>query len=129
MNTKANWDKKKGGAHAPEKCMDLTSKQRAQLRGLANSIDTILQVGKDGVGDNLIKQADDALEARELIKGRVLDNNLEYDARRAAEELAKATRSEVVQVIGTKFVLYRESHSKPREKRIQLLRERRRNPG
>ncbi|MEY8387644.1 ribosome assembly RNA-binding protein YhbY [Oscillospiraceae bacterium 38-13] len=109
--------------------MDLTSKQRAQLRGLANSIDTILQVGKDGVGDNLIKQADDALEARELIKGRVLDNNLEYDARRAAEELAKATRSEVVQVIGTKFVLYRESHSKPREKRIQLLRERRRNPG
>ena len=104
--------------------MDLTSKQRAQLRGLANSIDTILQIGKDGIGDNLVKQADDALEARELIKGKVLDNNLEYDARRAAEELAKATRSEVVQVIGTKFVLYRESHSKPREKRIQLVRER-----
>ena len=55
--------------------MELTSKQRAQLRGLANSIDTILQVGKDGIGANLIKQADDALEARELIKGRVLDNN------------------------------------------------------
>ena len=50
--------------------MELTSKQRAQLRGLANSIDTILQVGKDGIGANLIKQADDALEARELIKGR-----------------------------------------------------------
>ena len=46
--------------------MDLTSKQRAQLRGLANSIDTILHVGKDGIGDNLVKQADDALEAREL---------------------------------------------------------------
>ena len=88
--------------------MELTSKQRAQLRGLANSIDTILQVGKDGIGANLIKQADDALEARELIKGRVLDNNIDYDARTAAEELAKATRSEVVQVIGTKFVLYRE---------------------
>lgn len=101
--------------------MELTSKQRAQLRGLANSIDTILQVGKDGISDNLIKQADDALEARELIKGRVLDNNIEYDARLAAEKLAKATRSEVVQVIGTKFVLYRESHSKPREKRIQLV--------
>ena len=101
--------------------MELTSKQRAQLRGLANSLDTILQVGKDGIGDNLIKQADDALEARELIKGRVLENNIEYDARTAAEALAKATRSEVVQVIGTKFVLYRESHSKPREKRIQLV--------
>ena len=101
--------------------MELTSKQRAQLRALANSIDTILQIGKDGIGENLIKQADDALEARELIKGRVLDNNLEYDARTAAEVLAKATRSEVVQVIGTKFVLYRESHSKPREKRIQLV--------
>ena len=101
--------------------MELTSKQRAQLRGLANSIDTILQIGKDGIGENLVKQADDALEARELIKGRVLDNNLEYDARTAAEALAKATRSEVVQVIGTKFVLYRESHSKPKDKRIQLV--------
>ena len=107
---------------------ELTSKQRAQLRGLANSIDTILHVGKDGIGDNLVKQADDALEARELIKGRVLDNNLEYDARAAAEELAKATRSEVVQVIGTKFVLYRESHSKPKEKRIQLVKPARKKP-
>jgi len=101
--------------------MELTSKQRAQLRGLANTIDTIVQVGKDGIGENLVKQVDDALEARELIKGRVLDNNIEYDARLAAEELAKLTRSEVVQVIGTKFVLYRESHSKPKEKRIELV--------
>ena len=101
--------------------MELTSKQRSQLRGLANNIDTILHIGKDGIGENLIKQADDALEAREIIKGKVLDNNIEYDARIAAEELAKATRSEVVQVIGTKFVLYRESHSKPKEKRIQLV--------
>ena len=108
--------------------MDLTSKQRAQLRGLANGIDTILQIGKEGIGENLIKQADDALEARELIKGRVLDNNLDYDARTAAEELAKATRSEVVQVIGTKFVLYRETHSKPKEKRIPLVKERKKNP-
>lgn len=104
--------------------MDLTSKQRAQLRGLANTMDTILQVGKDGIGENLVRQADDALEARELIKGRVLENNIEYDARSAAAELAKATRSQVVQVIGAKFVLYRESHSKPREKRIQLVKSR-----
>ena len=114
---------KKGGGKdkPPKKNMELTSKQRAQLRGLANSIDTIVHVGKDSIGENLVKQADDALEARELIKGRVLDNNIEYDARLAAEELAKATRSEVVQVIGTKFVLYRESHSKPKDKRIQLV--------
>ena len=108
--------------------MDLTSKQRAQLWGLANGIDTILQIGKDGIGENLVKQADGALEARELIKGKVLENNLEYDARTAAEELAKATRSEVVQVIGTKFVLYRETHSKPKEKRIQLVKERKKKP-
>ena len=100
--------------------MELTSKQRAQLRGLANSIDTILHVGKDGLGDNLVKQASDALEARELIKGRVLENSL-LSAREAAEALAEATRSQVVQVIGSKFVLYRETHSKPREQRIQLV--------
>ena len=66
--------------------MDLTSKQRAQLRGLANGIDTILIVGKEGIGDNLVKQANDALEARELIKGRVLENAL-MSAREAAEAL------------------------------------------
>lgn len=100
--------------------MGLTSKQRAQLRGLANSIDTIVHIGKDGIGDNLVKQADDALEARELIKGRVLENSL-LSAREGAEELAQATRSEVVQVIGTKFVLYRETHSKEKDKRIKLV--------
>ena len=108
--------------------MELTSKQRAQLRSLATNLDTIVHVGKDGIGDNLIKQVNDALEARELIKGRVLENNMEYDARLAAQELAKATRSEVVQVIGTKFVLYRESHSKPREKRIQLVKPAKKRP-
>ena len=100
--------------------MDLTSKQRAQLRGLANSIDTIIHIGKDGVGENLIKQADDALEARELIKGKVLENSL-LSTREGAEELARATRSQVVQVIGTKFVLYRETHSKEKDKRIKLV--------
>ena len=100
--------------------MDLTSKQRAQLRGLANDSDAIVHIGKDGIGDNLIKQADDALEARELIKGKVLENSM-LSAREGAEELAKATRSQVVQVIGTKFVLYRETHSKEKDKRIKLV--------
>ncbi len=103
--------------------MDLTSKQRAQLRGLANGIDTILIVGKDGIGGNLVKQADSALEARELIKGKVLENAL-MSAREAAEELAPLTRSEVVQVIGTKFVLYRPSHKKDKKDKIVLMTER-----
>lgn len=91
--------------------MELTSKQRVQLRGMASTMDTILHVGKDGIGDNLVKQANDALEARELIKGRVLENSM-LTAREAAEEIAVATRSEVVQVIGSKFVLYRYQHNK-----------------
>ena len=103
--------------------MDLTSKQRAQLRGLANGIDTILIVGKDGIGGNLVKRADSALEARELIKGKVLENAL-MSAREAAEELAPLTRSEVVQVIGTKFVLYRPSHKKDKKDKIVLVTER-----
>ncbi len=100
--------------------MELTSKQRAQLRGLANSIDTILHIGKDGLGDNLIAQADTALEARELVKGKVLENSL-LSAREGAEALAKATRAEVVQVIGTKFVLYRPSHNKKKKDKIVLV--------
>ena len=56
--------------------MELTSKQRAQLRGMASTLDTIVHVGKDGIGENLIKQVNDALEARELIKGRVLENSM-----------------------------------------------------
>ena len=103
--------------------MELTSKQRAQLRSLANSLDTILQIGKDGIGENLIKQADDALEARELIKGRVLENSL-LTAREAAEELAVAARCEVVQVIGSKFVLYRMQHDKSKRK-IELVKAKR----
>ena len=101
--------------------MELTSKQRAQLRGLASTLDTIVHVGKDGIGDNLVKQVDDALEARERIKGRVLENSM-YTAREAAEELAVAARCEVVQVIGSKFVLYRMQHNKDKRK-IELVRD------
>ncbi len=103
--------------------MELTSKQRAQLRGLANDIDTIVQVGKDGIGDNLVKQVNDALEARELIKGRVLENSM-LTAREAAEQLSVAARCEVVQVIGSKFVLYRMQHDKGKRK-IELVKTRR----
>ena len=90
----------------------LTSKQRAQLRALANPIETILQVGKSGVGAQLIKQVDDALTARELIKLRVLET-APGSVREIAEELAQATNADVVQTIGTRFVLYRRNNKKP----------------
>lgn len=98
----------------------INSRQRAQLRGMANSIDTILQIGKDGITDNVIAQCASALEARELIKGRVLDNSL-LSAREACESLAEACQAEPVQTIGSKFVLYRESKTMNKEKRIKLV--------
>ena len=100
--------------------MELTSKQRAQLRALANSLDTIVQIGKEGIGENLIQAADAALEARELIKCRVLENS-PYTAREACGEMAQKTRSEPVQVIGTRFVLYRPSRDKNKKDKIQLV--------
>ena len=101
--------------------MELTSKQRAQLRGLANDIDTIVQVGKDGIGDNLVKQANDALEARELIKCRVLDNSM-FTAREACDRLAEVCRAEPVQVIGSKFVLYKRNEQKPKIELVKKAR-------
>ena len=90
----------------------LTSKQRAQLRGLANGFETILIVGKGEITDNIITQAADALKARELIKGRVLENST-YSSREAAEIIAEKCQAEVVQVIGSKFVLYRPNPDEP----------------
>ena len=86
----------------------LTSKQRAGLRKMAAALDTIFQVGKGGVSDNMCEQISNALEARELIKLRVLENS-EYSAKEAANEIAERVDADVVQVIGTRFVLYRES--------------------
>ena len=94
----------------------LNSKQRAALRAMAAKEDTIMQIGKGGVGEALVKTVSDALEARELIKLRVLENS-GMTTREAAEKLAAATGAEVVAVIGGKCVLYRESATK---KRIEL---------
>jgi len=91
----------------------MNSKQRALLRGMANTIDPIFQIGKGGINENLIAQVNDALENRELIKLSVLQN-CEYTAGEAAQELAEATCSESVQIIGSRFVLYRVSSQKPR---------------
>ena len=92
----------------------LTSKQRAYLRSLAENEDTILMMGKSGMSPELAKQADDALEKRELIKGRVLPESSPMTSREAAEELARQTNSEVVQVIGSRFVLYRKKKKDPK---------------
>lgn len=97
--------------------MPLTSKQRAQLRSLASTEDTIIHIGKGDISENIIKQTADALKARELIKGKVLENSM-LSPRGAAEELAEATKSEVVQVIGSKFVLYKRNE---REPKIELV--------
>ncbi len=90
----------------------LTSKQRSYLRSMANGIDAIFQVGKNGVTPELRDTVHNALEARELIKISVLDNNM-LGAGEAAEMLASRTGAEVVQVIGNKFVLFRQSKTKP----------------
>jgi len=97
----------------------LTSKHRAFLRAQANGLETILDVGKEGVGENLIKQANDALTARELIKGRTLEN-APLSAKEAAQELAQATGAQSVQIIGRRFVLYRANPKLPKDNRIKL---------
>ena len=96
----------------------LTSKQRAYLRAMAAPMDTNFQVGKGGVNDNMCEQISNALEARELIKLRVLDN-CDLNAKEAAQIISEETNSDVVQVIGTRFVLYRESVD---HKKIELPR-------
>ena len=94
----------------------MTSKQRAYLRSMATTIQPIFQVGKGEISENMTTQIGNALEARELIKVKVLENSL-YTAREAAEIIAEETQSELVTVIGNKFVLYKESE---KHKKIDL---------
>ena len=95
----------------------LTSKQRAQLRGLANKVETILQIGKTGIREQTLKQVDDALTARELIKIRTLETS-PTSSRESADFIAEKVGADVVQVIGSRIVLYRESKD---NKKIYLV--------
>ena len=95
----------------------LTSKQRAYLRSLANPLPTIGQIGKEGITETVIASADDALKAREIIKLRVLETSPE-SVRETADKIAELSRADVVQVIGSKFILYRESKE---NKQIRLV--------
>ena len=90
----------------------MTSKQRAKLRGLANSLDTIMQIGKGGINENTYKAVAEALDARELIKIRVLENSL-YTAKEAAAEIAENVGCDVVQVLGTRITFYKPNPKKP----------------
>ena len=93
--------------------MPITSKQRAQLRGIAATEDTIVQIGKGGITENTVKAVSDALKAREIVKGRVLENSL-MTAREACDQLSELCKAEQVQVIGSKFVLYKRNNSDPK---------------
>jgi len=86
----------------------LTGKQKRYLRSLAHHLNPIFQVGKGGVNENMVKQINDALEARELIKVSVLQN-CEMDKKTVAHELSEGAKAELVQIIGNIIVLYKES--------------------
>ncbi|MBE7015743.1 MAG: ribosome assembly RNA-binding protein YhbY [Ruminococcaceae bacterium] len=98
----------------------ITSKQRAYLRGLANGIDPIFQIGKSGITDILLSQLADALEARELIKVHILETAL-LETKTAANEVAKALNAEPIQAIGAKFVLYKQAKN-VKNRKIELPR-------
>ncbi len=91
----------------------MTSKERAYLRGLANTIDAIFQIGKGGISDNLITQLSDALEARELIKISVLET-APTNVKTLGNEIAEATNSILVQTVGNKITLYRARKKDPK---------------
>ncbi len=86
----------------------LKGKERSYLKSLSNTLEPILIIGKNGVTDNVIKQLDDALEARELIKIKLLDNS-GLDAKEVANDVAKVLKAEFVQSIGSKFTIYRKA--------------------
>ena len=94
----------------------LTSKQRAFLRAQSQSLDTIFQIGKGGITEEICNQIFNALEARELIKARVLENS-GYTAKEAANIIAEVIECDVVSCVGSRFVLYKESEKK---KRIEI---------
>ncbi len=91
----------------------MTTRQRAALRAMANAIDPVVHIGKDGITDNLVKQTWDALEARELIKVTV-QKNAPLDAREACAELCERVHAEPVQTIGSRFVIYRQARENSR---------------
>ncbi len=100
----------------------MTSKERAKLRGEANSLEVLFQVGKGGINDAFIKQASDALAKRELIKLKVLLESSPITPREAADEIAEKTQSEVVQVIGGCMIFYKYNPELHKKKTVKPVR-------
>lgn len=107
----------------------ITSKQRAELRSQANTLETTLMVGKGGVTENILEEAKNQLEARELIKGRVLETAL-LSAREVCDALCEAIGCEGIQCVGSKFVIYKRSQKKAQEEARQAreLKKKKANP-
>ena len=97
----------------------ITTKQRAQLRGIAAGEDTIVQIGKGGITDSVVESVSAALKARELVKGKVLEN-CEFTPREVCEQLCELCKADPVQVIGTKFVIFKRNGKNPK---IELVKE------
>ena len=95
----------------------MTSKERAAWRAKANTLEPIIQIGKDGISDNLVTQVDDALDTRELIKIKVHLDTAPNAPKEFANELAEKTGADVIQVIGGVIVLYRKADEKKLQKR------------
>ncbi len=107
----------------------LTSKQRAELRSEANTLETTLMVGKGGITEAVVAEAATQLEARELVKGRVLEAAL-LTAREACDALCEALRAEGIQCVGSKFVIYKKSEKKAQEaaRQARALQKKNANP-
>ncbi len=97
----------------------MTGKERAALRAIASNLDTVVMIGKGGITENVVSETEAALNAHELVKFKVLENSL-LTAREACDALSELTRAEQIQVIGSKFVLYRANPKLPAEKRIDF---------
>jgi len=105
----------------------MTSKERAELRAQANTLETTLMIGKGGITDNVILEAQRLLDARELVKGKVLETAM-MDPREVCDLLCEATGADGIQVVGTKFVIYRKSPKLEAERKAQAKAAKKVNP-
>lgn len=105
----------------------MTSKQRAELRSHANTLETTLMIGKGGVTENVIAEAERLLDARELVKGKVLETAM-MDPREVSDMICEATGADGIQVVGTKFVIYRKSKKLEAERQAKAKAAKKVNP-
>lgn len=105
----------------------MTSKQRAELRSQANTLETTLMIGKGGITENVIAEAERLLDAKELVKGKVLETAM-LDPREASDMICEATGADGIQVVGTKFVIWRKSAKLEAERKAKEKASKKANP-